>query len=54
MKTGHPGACKHEDISDKETIESFISILDFKQQNHNFRVALQHNFTGRVFYGSCK
>ena len=39
-KTGHPGVCKHEDITDKETIESFDSFLDFKQQNHNFRVLL--------------
>ena len=47
MKTGHPGpgVCKHEDISDKETIESFDSVLDFKQQNHNFNV----NFTTEFY-----
>ena len=43
-KTGHPGVCKHEDITDKETIESFDSFLDFKQQNHNLRVAFTTEF----------
>ena len=44
VETGNPGVCKHEDISDKETIESFVSFLDFKQQNHNLRVAFTTEF----------